>query len=147
MARWMEPTKKQLKEFNAWLAERPPKIRKMVEQYPPWELYRLKDTGHRCRIIGYSPDGTVSVNIPAIYNLITFERNVFGVTLDALKPCELPAPDELVGEILDDDEKLIHINAFRIRNGIPPAKSLDELRGVDGCAVHEHDLKESKKPH
>jgi len=87
--------------WSEWLAERPPRIRKMIERYPPNRLYRMAD-GHRVTIESYHDDGTVSVDVSGEFNLVTFERYVFGVNPAELVECDLPDADELVGALLRD---------------------------------------------
>lgn len=50
-------------------------------------------------ICAYSEDGTVRVNITGEYNRILFSRQVFGVSPDDLAECDLPGPDEELGDI------------------------------------------------
>jgi len=44
-----------------WLVGRPDIIHTLAAQYPPWEDYRMRETGQRARIKAYSEDGTVRV--------------------------------------------------------------------------------------
>ena len=78
-------TKKELKEWNKWLATRPKIIQKLAKQLPPDKLYKLKSTGHIVTLYSYDENGTVKVNVTRDLNpRVLFERQVFG-----LKPKDL----------------------------------------------------------
>ena len=89
--------------WKLWVEERPEPVRSNCLKYPPDLLYRIKSTGHRVYIVSYSEDGTVTVSVGAEYNLVAFERHVFGVDPNELEECDLPGPDDRVG--------FIHIHA------------------------------------
>jgi hypothetical protein len=91
--------------WEDWLAARPPAIRAMVDRYPPNRLYRMQD-GHRVTIEAYSEGGTVTVHVSGQYNLVVFERGVFGIDPAELVECDLPPPDELVGAILTSQAQI-----------------------------------------
>lgn len=84
-------------EWDAWVASRPPVVKDLAERFPPNRLYQLKSSGHRVVMYSYSEDGTVTVTVSGDYNLLTFERHVFGVKPDDLEECDLPAPGERLG--------------------------------------------------
>jgi hypothetical protein len=65
------------------------------------------DTGHRAVIYSYSEDGTVTVMVLGDYNLIEFERRVFGVDPDTLMECDLPEPNEPLGVRITDHQEAI----------------------------------------
>jgi hypothetical protein len=104
-----------------WLEERPQVIKDMATRHPPNLLYRMKSTGHRVTLYSYSEDGTVSVIVSGRYNLLTFERKVFGVNPDDLEECDFPPSDEPVGAMLTEDAD--------VREFIDAAKS--ELSSTD----------------
>ena len=91
--------------WSRWLAKRPPAIRTLIEQYPPNRLYQMAD-GHRVTIQGYREDGTVTVDVSGEFNLVAFERSVFGVDPAELVECDLPDPDELLGALLTDRDEI-----------------------------------------
>jgi len=91
------------KQFDEWLENRPQVIKDMAAQFPPNKLYRM-ETGHRVTLMSYSEDRTVVVKVSGKYNYVQFERSVFGVDIDSLIECDLPAPDEKVGVELDQQE-------------------------------------------
>lgn len=93
-------------EFDAWVAERPAIIQDMIKSHPPNRLYCLKPSGHRVLISAYIEDKTVTVLILKLYNLVVFEREVFGVKLDDLEECDFPPPSEEVGAILTDKKAI-----------------------------------------
>lgn len=97
MARTYEPTPKEFIEYTEWVATRPVVIREMAQRWNPWTLYRMKSTGHRVLICSFYEDRTLRVVVLAQYNLIGFERYVFGIDPDDLEECDLPGPDDPVG--------------------------------------------------
>jgi len=109
MARIVEPTKKEQKEWDKWVKSRPDNVRAIAERFDPWSLYKMK-TGQRCTLysFGEQEDGsvTLSVNITGQFNFTDFDRCVFGVYPDDLEPCDLPASDEMLGTILTNDSDI-----------------------------------------
>jgi len=101
MANVFEPTEEQQKNWAQWVAERPDNVRAVAERFLPWKLYRMRSTGHRVTVysLGEHPDGTVTltVNVTGEFNLLSFERRVFGISPDDLEECDLPAKDEPLG--------------------------------------------------
>lgn len=87
-------------EWGRWLAERPQVIRDMAVKYPPDRLYRMSSSGHRCYLLSYNEDDTVTVAVTGQYNFVVFDRRVYGVDASELVECELPGEDELVGTML-----------------------------------------------
>lgn len=114
MARWYEPTPEQEAHWKEWVAERPESVRRVAERFEPWSLYRMKGSGYRVTLnsFGETKDGLVLmvVNVLGKFNLVMFERQVFDVSPDDLTPCELPRPDEQVGNAnisWDDVQKIL----------------------------------------
>lgn len=104
--------------WREWVAGRPPAVRALCERLPGDRLYRMKSTGQRVTIHSYSEDGTLTVNITGEYNLITFERSVFGVSPDDLVECDLPGHGEPLGAALTEQEDIDEfIAAERSRMG------------------------------
>lgn len=103
MANWFEPTDEQITNYAAWVASRPPAIRELAERLLPWVLYRMKSTGHRVTVHAIEEHGdsapTLKVDVLGRWNLVTFERRVFGIEPDDLEECELPTPDEPLGDM------------------------------------------------
>jgi len=99
-----EPTPGQLAEYEKWIAARPPAVAAVARRFQPWKLYRLP-SGHRVTVysFGEKPDGTVTltVTVSGDFNLVTFERNVFGVNPDNLTECDLPAAGERLGALFN----------------------------------------------
>lgn len=126
MARWMEPTLEDEEEYRQWVAERPEVVRKIAERFTPWTLYHLKSTGQRVMPEGFGENGTMSVIVSGRFNLIDFERSVFGIDPDDLTECELPDDDEPVGVLLSSAETLAQINERRAENGLPPMAALTD---------------------
>lgn len=100
--------------FDEWIKTRPQVIQEMAASHPPDRLYRMGSSGHRCTIYSYAEDKTVTVNVTGEFNRVLFGRQVFGITLEDLTECELPSPDENVGDTAmeagmnhDDVEKVI----------------------------------------
>jgi len=101
MARFHEPTKKQLKGWKKWAAKRPPVIRALAERFDPWTLYRL-DGGDRVHVLSFCEDGTVTVAVTRHFNLVIFERQVFGIHPEQLSECDLPSKDEPTGVLIPE---------------------------------------------
>lgn len=101
MANIQDPNPEGLEE---WLEGRPEHIKDMARAYPPWKLYRMKDTGQRVPIYAYHENGTVTVMVLAEYNWCSFERRVFGIDLDNLEECDLPQQGEQLGTYMTEEE-------------------------------------------
>lgn len=118
MARLMTPTPEQEAGYRNWLATRPDHVRQVAERFDPWSLYRLKTSGHRVTVasFGEGEDGavTLTVNVLADFNLVMFERQVFGIQPDDLEPCDLPAADERLGAMLAPAEVDDHLDELRV---------------------------------
>lgn len=118
MARIMEPSPEQERGYRQWVAARPPNVRVVAERFEPWSLYRLKTSQHRVTIASFGEadngDVTLMVTVSAQFNLVMFERNVFGVTPDDLEPCDLPDDTEPVGAIMSSADVEENIDALRI---------------------------------
>lgn len=101
MANYFEPTEENRTKWTAWVAERPPLVRVVAERFFPWKLYRMKSTGHRVTVVSFEDhfddSVTLKVAVTGRFNLVAFERVVFGVDPDDLEECDLPAEGEPVG--------------------------------------------------
>ena len=86
-----------------WVSSRPPVVRDLCIGYPPDRLYSMSPNGERVTLVSYSENGTVTVDVSAQWNLVVFERQVFGVDPANLKECDLPAEDEPTGAMLTTD--------------------------------------------
>lgn len=110
MANTFDPTPEQLAGYHEWVASRPENVRPIAARFKPWELYRLKTTGHRVAVysFGEADDGKVSLTVivSSKYNFTMFERRVFGISPDDLEPCDLPDPMELTEALLTTDEQI-----------------------------------------
>lgn len=93
--------------WAAWVADRPEKVRDLCARLPSDRLYRMKSSGHRCTLVSYNEDGTVCVAVTGQYNLVSFDRMVFGVPADDLEECELPLPGEPLGTAITDPEEAL----------------------------------------
>lgn len=113
MARFIQPTPEQEKDWLKWVSERPTKVRKIAERFEPWSLYRLQGR-ERVTIYSFCEDGTVTVVVSKEWNLVTFERRVFDINPNDLVPCELPSNDEVVGALLTPDEVEDNIDMLRV---------------------------------
>lgn len=98
MAFIYEPTPEQLNSWNDWVRNRPACVRAVASRLLPWKLYRIRQSGHRVTMYSFSenPDGrvTCTVTVSGKFNLVAFERDVFGIDPDDLEECDLPRPDE-----------------------------------------------------
>lgn len=99
-----EWTKEQKQEWEKWLSERPPQIRELAQKFPPDKLYLLKTSNHRVYPISYSEDGTLTVVVSGQYNVVMFDRNVFGINPNDLEECDLPDENESLGTVLTEEE-------------------------------------------
>ena len=63
-------------------------------------MYSMKPHGQRVTLVSYSENGTVTVDVSAEWNLVTFQRQVFGVDPANLEECDLPDDDEPTGALL-----------------------------------------------
>src|SRR5262245_52877430 len=111
MARIHEPTSEEEAGWKEWVASRPPAVRKVAERFDPWTLYRMKSTGHRVTLysFGEGRDGckvSLTVNVLGAFNLVTFERRVFGIDPDDLEPCDLPEANEPVGAAFTKEDEI-----------------------------------------
>ena len=100
MARFCEPTAKQLKDWKKWVAKRPPVVKALGERFDPWTLYRL-DGGDRVFVVSFCEDGTLTVAVTRHFNLVLFERQVFGIKPESLVECDLPDEDEPLGVAIE----------------------------------------------
>lgn len=89
-----DPTDAQLREWNQWLNGRPQVIQDLAARFPPWKLFRLKDSGHRVVPYSFNEDGTLTVTVLGKFNFVAFDRNVFGIDPADLDECDLPLPTE-----------------------------------------------------
>lgn len=103
MANWFEPTEENLASFKEWIATRPEHIRPVVARFPPWGLFKMRDTGQRVTVycVSEHKDGGISlvVDVTGQFNFLLMERRVFGIDPDNLEPCDLPKKDELIGSL------------------------------------------------
>lgn len=97
-----------ISEYEAFVESRPPHVREVMRRFDPWTLYRYG----RQRVIflglDEEDDGgiTARIHVSAQYNLVLFERNVFGVPWQELEECDLPDPHEITGAIAETDEEI-----------------------------------------
>lgn len=134
--RFAQPTPEQEDLWRRWTADRPPVIREVIERckLDPWTLYRLKTTGQRVFVVGLSePELTTNqevkkvtcrVGVSGEFNLVTFERQVFGVDPDDLEECDLPRPDDQVGT-LDLPVDVVRNLRDKYPDACPPHVMLD----------------------
>jgi hypothetical protein len=124
MANWYEPTTGQLADYEAWKNDRPPHVRVLAERLLPWKLYRLASSGHRVVVRGFDDSGAdgdfppvalVRIAVLGRFNLVEFERQVFGIQPDDLVECELPLPGEPVGSRLTQEEAKDSLDVLRVR--------------------------------
>ena len=92
--------------WEEWVSSRPPVVQELCRRYPPDRLYSMKPHGQRVTLVSYSEKGTVTVDVSAQWNFVTFERQVFGVNPANLEECDLPADDELTGAVLTAEREV-----------------------------------------
>jgi hypothetical protein len=83
--------------WKDWVSGRPGVVRDLCERYPPDRLYLLKTTGQRVTILSYFENGTVRVEVSSDWNLVFFNREVFGIDPSDLEECDLPDENTPVG--------------------------------------------------
>jgi hypothetical protein len=78
----------------------------------------MKSTGHRVTLYssGEAEDGkvTLTVVVSAEFNMLAFERRVFGIDPDDLEACDLPAAEEPCGAVLSQDEVNDNLDVLRV---------------------------------
>lgn len=110
MANWFEPSNEDRAEWAEWVSEHPKQVRAVAEKFEPWKLYRRKSSSHRVTIVSFdqpkdeSQPVTLKVHVSRDFNLVAFERTVFGILPEDLEECELPGQDELLGSANLDPE-------------------------------------------
>lgn len=109
-----KPNESQLRAWKKWVKARPPAVRAIAERLDPWTLYRLKPTGQRVTLVSIYEDGTVKVSITGQYNVIMFDRDVFGINPDDLEECDLPEPGEATGAVMTPQQVDENIDALRV---------------------------------
>ena len=107
MAHYVEPTAEQEAGWAEWVASRPDNVRAVAERFNPWTLYRFKDSAQRCTLVSFGAhdDGsvTLTVNVTGQFNLVAFDRSVFGVDPGNLEECDLPTDGEINATMLTDE--------------------------------------------
>lgn len=116
MAILYELNEEQQKGHDEWFNSRPECIQKLYEKFPYNRLYRMKSSGHRVTIYSYLENNTMSVVVSGDYNLVSFERRVFGVPPEDLEECDLPEEGERLGVILNQEEALQLIDKMKEEN-------------------------------
>ena len=101
-----EPTQEQIDGYAEWVAQRPESIRKVIDdlKLTPWTLYKLKTTGQRVTVGAFSEPEvggkvTCIISVLGEFNLVCHERSVFGIDPYDLEECDLPGPDDPVGNL------------------------------------------------
>lgn len=121
MAKVYEPTEKQIKEWSEWVQSRPDNVRMIAERFTPWTLYKLKSTDQKVGIRSFNEDGTMSIIVSGKYNVVMFDRCVFGINPDDLEECDLPEEGQLVGALLSQEEAQKNIEYIRALMGLSSA--------------------------
>jgi hypothetical protein len=124
MANIIEPDEEYMREYEKMFEILPTNQQEVIKKFPPWKLYRLKSTNQRVEIltIGTDKDNTVKfrVDISGKYNMILFDRQVFGIDPDDLEECDLP--DEPVGTLLTEEEDIDKSIEFFRKQMYPDAR-------------------------
>ena len=125
MAAFRSPSTDDQRVWEEWLASRPAHVRQVAEQFPPWELFLLKSSGHRVVPHSFQENKetkavTMTLDVLGEFNVLFYERRVFGVKPEDLEPCALPADDEPHGVVLTPDEAVAHINKMRANHNLGP---------------------------
>lgn len=112
--RYTEPTQWQERAWAEWVASRPSRVRAIAERFDPWTLYQMQSTGQRVTVCSISEDGTVTVAVTGQFNLVMFDRQVFGVNPNDLVSCALPGADESLGTALSSDDVADNLDRLRV---------------------------------
>jgi hypothetical protein len=139
MARIGEVPAKAERAWKRWVRGRPPNVRAVAERFDPWSLYRMKSTGQRVTVESFSAheDGrvTLTVLVSGEFNLVAFERQVFGIDPNDLEPCELLSANDPVGSVLTTEQVAENRDALRVM--VRPDLW---VMGPDGRAVRRQPL-------
>lgn len=114
MARVIKPTVENVREWLKWVKERPEPVKSIAERFDPWSLYRFRDSHQRVTLVSINENGTVTVRVTGEFNIVAFDRDVFGVNPDDLEPSDLPGPDEVLGTMMTPTEVDDNIDALRV---------------------------------
>ena len=97
-------TLEQTAAWEHWVSQQPQVVRDLANRFPPYLLYRLKASGHRVTIKGYSEDGTLFVGVSGTFNAVLFNRMVRDVPPSDLEECDLPGKSERLGAVFDTEQ-------------------------------------------
>ena len=89
MSRIIQWSQEQQKTWDDWVATRPEIVQELCGRFPPYNLYLLKNSGHRVTIYSYLENNTMTVNVSNDYNNVAFERRVFGIKPNNLEECDV----------------------------------------------------------
>jgi len=97
--RYFEPSAEQLQGWEEWTNERPAEVAVLARRFPPWELFKLKESGNRvfARSFQEMEGGgvTMTVAVRREFNPdVLFERDVFGIA-----PESTESLSETLGEL------------------------------------------------
>ncbi len=110
--------------WETWVLERPPLVADLARRFPPNVLFWLDPPGQRVTIVSYNEGGTLTVNVTGQFNLVTFDRQVFGIKPEDLTECDLP-DEEPVGTLFTESAE---IDAFiDVERGRMIGESLEAL--------------------
>lgn len=105
MANAIEWTAEQRDYWDQWVASRPPVVRELAKKFPADRLYRIKKSGDRGKISAYNEDGTITLAVDGTFCWVMFAKNVFGLHPDDIEECDLPGPDEKLGDFSAESEE------------------------------------------
>ena len=125
MSKFYEFTPDQQHDWDEWLASRPEGIRNLALNFPPNRLFLLKSTGQKVSPTSYNESGTITVLVSGDFNLVSFERRVFGIAPEDLEECDIPK--EPAGVLFTQEEEINRI--------------MDELRKTEcGSATKQPEI-------
>jgi hypothetical protein len=144
MANIHEVTPEMEEGWGAWVKSRPERVRELIETrgFAPWKLYRMKSTGHRVVLHAFdeelSDKVTLKVKVLGRFNLVHFDRIVFGIDPGDLEECDLPAEDEPLGAVLTNEE------VGKAIEGVPPGEA--RMNAIRKAAIKSvEDMKKSSR--
>lgn len=92
MAELYTMSAEQLQTWNAWVASRPNRVKKLCLKFQPNRLYRYTKTGELVTPTAYFGKGTLEVNVLRPYKTtMVASGGMFGINPHLVEECDLPA--------------------------------------------------------
>lgn len=79
--------------WQEWVEERPAAVREVAERFPPFQPYRLRETGQIVRVVSFDEEESGAVSLTVSISpednpsrAMLFARAVFGIKPESLEP-------------------------------------------------------------